>query len=246
MFDGGVNETQAGRQQGYGLLWLLLALACFFMAVLSAFVLWHLFFEPIREPVKSFAYVRSWAELFYFAAGIGLLFTAIFAIFGASAQLKLLNRSINTDVRHGNAAVFLEIEARWSSSEMVTSRQKIGALWSEKNPDKKDAPDIRAAFQTHLRGKLANADKATYMELMRPIYYLETIGLMCEREYLERDDVHELIGPALKDYDIIFSDHIRERREASGDTPDEIEKVDLFGNALRLIERYVARFHENV
>ncbi|MDA0657111.1 MAG: hypothetical protein O2912_11955, partial [Proteobacteria bacterium] len=182
-----VNVT--GRPNGLIIILLLLAIVLMGLLVFAAFL--QLMFQP-AETFPGFSAVRSWAELLYFISGVLILITAIIAIFGARDQLRLLNASMQIDVHHRNAAVFLEMEQRWGSGEMVEARKKIGELMGSLNPNHEDTAEIRVAFEKHLAGLWASVDKSEYMEIMRPIYFLEGIGLMCARRYLEPADVDEL------------------------------------------------------
>ena len=70
---------------------------------------------------------------------------------------------------------------------------------------------------------------------MQVIFYLENLGLLVEKQYMDFDDVYLLLAPAIQTADAVFRLYLLQLRRASGYNTANRKAIDLFGNVLRLM-----------
>jgi hypothetical protein len=212
----------------------ILALATLMMTLLFGYAFWELVVIPLFANSDPKLELKFWFELIYFISGVGILATAITALYGANKQIKLIHLSHEHDVHQRKALVYLEMENRWASPTMMVSKNKIAGLVSQVNPNNLRNNLFRSNFSNDI-SNIRKTDRKHYLSLLGPINFLESVGVMVEKGYLEYEDVDALMAPALRLYDDVFRLHLLQRRKEFSPSTKERARVDLYGYTIRLL-----------
>jgi len=174
-------------------------------------------------------------EILAWIALIVTAITAVYAMFYARHQIQA--------ARDNTKAIFLaDLDRRWEGAEMKEARSKWRVLRNEiivqvdknhahLNPGEK----LKKRGQTcasKLHGMLIN-DVEGYTHIISILGFYETIGYLIFREFLTVEDIVELYGDSIREYDTLCFDHIEKRRrdrEADTGVP-----TDLYEHARNLI-----------
>lgn len=226
---------------------LVLALAILLQVLLSGYALWYLVLVPIFTSADVHAEFRYWNELIYFISNPVLVCVAAAALIFAARQVKVADK-------HRAAFVFLEVEARWSSPLVFSSRESILKLMEKVGKNipqsmlndygndiarfKYECPAkylslVRPHYDNEL-GCMSKTNTKNYLEIMGLIYFLENMGLSVKRGYLEFNDIFDLIAPAIATADEVFRLHLLRRRRAEA-PPKQRKALGTFKYTLWLM-----------
>lgn len=161
---------------------------------------------------------HPWLEAASWAGQLVLVVVASFSFVAAAMALVEAARS-----RRGT--LLLELDSRWDSEDMKTSRKLLGSLGtqiaklvSDANPTITDNAKhclLVAEWAKQMKLLRAENDDA-YLKLMGMLGFYETLGLMVRRKYIGKEDAIELFkGPILR-LDMWFGQHMREREKEIG------------------------------
>jgi hypothetical protein len=114
------------------------------------------------------------------------------------------------------ANVFMRVDERWSTSEMLTSRILMTRL-ADRYAVHGQSGETLSDYFDRVLSDIRRTNIRRYALLMTPIYFFETIGLMIDTGYLKYEDLLRLLGGAITTYDTFFGAHLAARRRAEGD-----------------------------
>jgi hypothetical protein len=183
-------------------------------------------------------YVRNLFELTSFMATTAILATALWAFVFTKNQIE---EARDTRI----ATLHATLETRWSSDQMLKSKQEFVKLSEEYekstqagtgNPDQK----IQDFAVTYIE-KLQKCDYARYGSLMSLLDYFEFIGLLEKRGYVITEDIEYMFGTACILVCSVMSTYIEKRREKDragraqkelGNAPAELQYLVDFNKKL--------------
>jgi hypothetical protein len=205
---------------------------------------WHLIFKvfgtavpPSDTPEGIASWKDAW-ELTFYITQLGVLVAAVVGGFLAYRQLREAQ-----DARLAN--IYLEIQDRWKSPDVVESRRLIAGLAKEfrervareghcRDADGTVLGSPAALIQARLQ-KLLETDPKAFSKHMVYLTILEDIGAMCRKGYIEAQDISDLMGSSIVQGTEFLLLHIRQERRGAN-------SKSIWANALWLY-RSVKRDH---
>jgi hypothetical protein len=171
---------------------------------------------------------RDFWEIVYFVTNAFLVIVATVALIFAFRQSIAAHRQSDAAyrqnemvARNAQAEVYLQMESKFASHEMLVSRKKFYQLSRELAPKATDEKPLGALVHERLQDLLDSgvADPAKlgeYTDYLRLLTFTESIGLMARRGYVLLDDIYYLLEGVLHEFGEVFLMHITERQRAEG------------------------------
>lgn len=160
------------------------------------------------QPMAS----ANWAdkgvwERAYFVTNTLLVGIALVALIGAYFQARAARDQAREILHTRRANVFLEIQARWSSDKVLTSREQYTKLRERHRvPGGGFDGTAISAELTAMRADPARLPE--HIALMQMPNFFETLGLLVEQDYIDIDDVRLLVGGSVRAVMAEIADHI--------------------------------------
>lgn len=176
-----------------------------------------------------------WLEYLYWSAGIIVAGLAAFALYYANEQICA--------ARDNTKAIFLvELDGRWEGREMREGRTKWRELRTRiyeevennhghLNTDQKQAKCAEVcSIELY---KMLKDNPKDYTDILSILGFFETIGYVVDRGFISGEEIAELYGDSIQEFDRLCSNHIEKRRE---ERRNETGKpTDLYEHARNLI-----------
>ncbi|WP_422000427.1 hypothetical protein [Reyranella sp.] len=228
----------ARAQTGAAWKWLLAAAAVIYVLLIAVPVAIYLSLDALQvmdANGKGSVTIRQrdfW-EIVYFVTNAFLVIVATVALIfafrqsiaahrqsdAANRQNEAANQQNEIVARNAQAQVYLDMEAKFASADMLTSRKKFYLLRRELVPTDEKPLGVLA----HARLQQLLDDGATcpsklqeYTDFLRLLTFTESLGLMARRNYVLLDDIYYLLEGVLQDFGKFFLVHIRERQRSEG------------------------------
>lgn len=137
----------------------------------------------------------------------------------AFSQNEAANLQNEIVARNAQAQVYLNMEAKFASPEMLVSRKKFYQFSQELTAtDDKSVGDLAHEKLQELLGSGAkdSSKLQEYTEYLRLLTFTESLGLMARRNYVLLDDIYYLLEGVLHEFGKVFMVHIRARQQAEG------------------------------
>ncbi len=109
----------------------------------------------------------------------------------------------------------LQVDERWTSSEIIQAREVIHKLYLQASSDKHNSDEkIQAIIGASIL-KMENNPKEIreFILLLNFMDFLETIGFLWYTESISINEINELLGNSIKYFYKIFEKYIHHRRE---------------------------------
>lgn len=192
------------------------------------------------ETAGSPNHVRNALELVYFAANSLVALFAVGAIQFARKQAK--------EAEHARlASIYTAIEARWSSPTITASRVTIRKLMVE--VETQEGVQVNdPAFPRHFDRKLVQVGKGapmTYIRALGIVDFIEYVGVMEARGYLDLEVLDPLIGEVAVSAYEIFGPHIQTLQTAfsAKNRSQGLNNVPpTYAYFVRLAQKFQSRF----
>jgi hypothetical protein len=194
---------------------------------------------------------HPWLEWVSWGAQILLFAVAVVAAAFGRRQLREMTDYREQRLRIANAQLLMDLDNRWDSKDMHESRMLFNKVRDDinetvgaANPKAKDNErerKIEDAWVEKLAAMRVN-DAANYGKLMAICSFFETVGLMVKREYIQADDVLELLLGPIMNIEKCFGGHIKALEKEMG------VLAGLYEHALnlsKLAAREAARISRN-
>lgn len=171
---------------------------------------------------------RDFWEIVYFVTNAFLVIVATVALVFAFRQSIAAHRQSDAAyrqnemvARNAQAEVYLDMEAKFASREMLASRKKFYQFSRELAAKATDEQSLGALAHEKLQNLLDSgasdpAKLGEYTDYLRLLTFTEGIGLMARRGYILLDDVYYLLEGVLHEFGEVFLVHITERQRAEG------------------------------
>lgn len=184
------------------LLPVLAVLALFLFIVGQIFDLWWFAFADwARLQGPDLSGIKSRKDVFeasYYLAQIALLGVAVIAGLFAYGQFREAEKS-------RLASIYISMDDKWASPALFESRKLMHAIVSAcvADPVYRDrmrdfpSPAAREAMQEFAHSYLSRKKSENYEEYLKTmaiVDFVETLGMMVRRSYLNADDIEPLIG----------------------------------------------------
>ncbi len=164
---------------------------------------------------------RDFWEIVYFITNAFLVIVALIALIfafrqsiAAHSQSDAANRQNEMALRNAQAQVYLSMETKFTSQELVESRKMMVTLRSRLTPLATEDKPLGALVNEELQILLKDGSNLEeYVKYIRLLTFIESIGLMARREYVSLDDIYYLLESVLLGFDRMFMDHIRARQK---------------------------------
>jgi hypothetical protein len=172
---------------------------------------------------KTPNYFRNFFELLFFVSGTALV---VLTTFGFIVALRQARETEKTRL----AGVYTQIEARWSSPEMVKSRVALRAMVVAyyghlAAVPAGQSPQSIAQYVNAELNRLSATDYEKYISLMLIADYLEFTGMIESSSYLDIREIAPLMGDVCVYAHDILSDHLIALRVAHA------QRARAFGHA---------------
>lgn len=179
------------------------------------------------------------------ASWIAIIVTAIAAVATASAAAFALiyaSRQIGT-AQSGTKAMFLvDLDHRWEGNEIKEGRAKwlkmreaMIKIVDEKYPNytaerKRQQRTVECSSYLHT---LRSTEPHEYNDIISILGFFETIGYIADKGYVTADEIVDLFGESIREFDFLCWDHIQKRIEES--TQEAGVPTKLWEHACNLI-----------
>jgi hypothetical protein len=196
------------------------------------------------EPGKIPNYFRNVFELLFFISGSALFVLSFIGIIIAVWQTKEAEKA-------RLAGVYAQLETRWSSNEMIRSRVAFrellaghNAYVAEQDLRGEGRTAISEYFHTQLT-KLSVENYEKYASVMIAVDYLEFIGMIEEKSYLDIADIAPLLGEfCIYAHDVLSAhlDALRTEHQRQAERSDHPGAPKPYAWFSALAQKFATRF----
>lgn len=196
---------------------------------------------PADAPELTYA---ERVEVFADWATIILLAVAVCTVGYAAHEVSASQDANRLAYLQSCAAFLMGLDDRWHSAGLLKARTMIAKFRDEiidsissQHPrldDKRRKDQIGKAFAVKLADLRENAI-GDYVTIMEYCGFLETVGLMVKRKYVDIEDIDSLFRGPILGIEFYFSTHIADRQKETG------VPTGLYENALFLAEQVKKR-----
>jgi len=218
---------------------LVLVYAIFLATLAAVFLLFAEGREFAMEEERRLLWApRNIVEVVFFVSQIGVAILAAVALQIAKHHADHMAQRTQEAVRARKATVYMEINSRYNSSAVTYSRLRLVYLM-ELHAQGARAETVAEFVDARLREMYDDAfgkfdetlgGECDYTRTLKLLSYLEDIGVLVERQYVDAEDVFDFMGGVITMVEVLLRQHIIWRRQQEGSPA-------LYANALRLMAR---------
>jgi hypothetical protein len=184
--------------------------------------------------------VRGFVEIVFFVSQIGVALLAAVALHVARNHARHMAERTKEAERARRATVYMEINSRYHSPAITYSRLKLvyltelyAAVARTETLDEFVDARLRVMwYQSFAKFDEAQSGECDYTRTLKLLSYLEDIGVLVEKEYVDANDVLDFMGGVILMVEKALRAHIIWRRQEEQDGSGS-----LYANALKLMHR---------
>jgi hypothetical protein len=133
--------------------------------------------------------------------------------------LLLAHFKIKSAISNSRASYLLQMDERWSSSEIIKARKIIHELYLNTNPSKNSKQKVIAQIGDMILKIHHDPKRAEdFLFLLNFLDFLETVGFLHRKGHLTAIEIRELSGNSLVFYFAVFKEFVDYRRRTWNDT----------------------------
>lgn len=140
----------------------------------------------------------------------------------AAARFAYFQITEHTRISHAN--LMMAIDRRWlldlreERDLFIKIRGELDALVAQENPHLSDLQKIELIKEkwTKTLQEMRTNSHETYLKLMSICFFLESVGLMTKKKYVNEDDIFGLLSGPIIFVDRFFRPHIEARANEMG------------------------------
>lgn len=177
-----------------------------------------------------------WLESIAWSAAVLMGLAAVYALIFAHSQIKMAKNSTK-------ALFIAELDRRWEGHEMKEARSKWRMLRNtidakieskHKSLNTNDKINKKAEICSDMLYDMLKNDTDGYTSILSILGFFETVGYIVDRQFITANEIADLYGDSIMEFDRLCYAHIEKRREER--LKETGVTTDLYDHARNLIK----------